>query len=91
MVAPELAEAPVMLPVTVPIVHEKLLGAVAVKPTLGAVPLQILAVFGVVTSGTGYTVTVIIEDPPAHVPDVPVGVTIYSTVPATALLGLVNV
>ena len=53
MVLPEPDEAPVILPVIVPIVQEKLLGAVAVKATLGPVPLQVLAVFGVVTSGVG--------------------------------------
>jgi hypothetical protein len=38
----------------------------------------------------GLTVTVIVKAAPVHVPVV-VGVTIYSTVPAVALLGFVSV
>jgi hypothetical protein len=36
-------------------------------------------------------VTVIVKAAPIHVPVVEVGVTIYSTVPAVALLGFVSV
>ena len=39
----------------------------------------------------GLTVTVIGNADPAHEPVVEVGVTLYTTVPAIALLGLVNV
>ena len=60
MVLPELALAPVMLPVIVPIVHAKLLGALAVRAIDGLVPLQVAAVFAVVTFGVGLTVTVIL-------------------------------
>jgi hypothetical protein len=90
MVAPEELLAPVMLPVIVPIVHAKLLGALAVNAIFGPVPLQVLAVAALVTAGLGLTVTVIVNAEPAHDPVVDVGVTRYSTLPAVALLGLVN-
>lgn len=59
MVEPEPALAPVIPPVTVPIVHEKLLGVLDVNAILGPVPLQELAVGELVTIGVGLTVTVI--------------------------------
>jgi uncharacterized protein Usg len=90
MVDPELALAPVIPPVIAPIVQAKLLGALDVKVIFGPVPLQMLAVGELVTIGVGLTVTVIVYAAPAHEPVVEVGVTIYSTVPATALLGLVS-
>jgi hypothetical protein len=90
MVAPELALAPVIPPVIVPIVHAKLLGALAVSAIAGLVPLQVLAVAAFVTAGFGLTVTVIVKGEPTHDPVVEVGVTIYSTLPAAALLGLVS-
>jgi hypothetical protein len=71
-------------------VQVKLLGAVAVRAILGPVPLQIFAVAALVTDGFGLTVTVIVKAAPVHVPVVE-GVTIYSTVPAVALLGFVSV
>jgi hypothetical protein len=43
-----------------------------------------------VKTGVGLTVTVIVKAAPVHVPVVE-GVTIYSTVPAVALLGFVSV
>jgi hypothetical protein len=91
IVAPEPELAPVIPPVIVPIVHVKLLGALDVKAIFGPAPLQVLAVAELVTVGVGLTVTVIVKGLPAHEPDVEVGVTRYSTVPATALLGLVSV
>ena len=54
---PEPALAPVIPPVIVPIVHEKLLATLAVKLIFGPVPLQIVAVAAVVTVGEGFTVT----------------------------------
>jgi hypothetical protein len=60
IVAPELALAPVMPPVIVPIVHAKLLGALDVKVIFGPVPLQMLAAAELVTVGVGLTVTVIV-------------------------------
>lgn len=60
IVAPLPAAAPVMPPVTVPTVHVNVLGAVAVKAIFVAVPLQIDAVFAVVTTGVGFTVTVMV-------------------------------
>jgi len=47
-------------------------------------------VFEFVTVGAGLTVTVIVKGAPAHNPPVDVGVTIYCTVPAALLLGLVS-
>jgi hypothetical protein len=49
-----------MLPVIVPTVHVNVLAAVAVSAMFVAVPLQIAAVFAVVTAGVGLTVTVMI-------------------------------
>jgi hypothetical protein len=60
MVAPLPAVAPVMPPVIVPIVHVNVLAALAVNAMFVAVPLQIAAVFAVVTAGVGLTVTVIV-------------------------------
>ena len=91
MAAPEPVVAPVMPPVIVPTVQAKLLGALDVKVIFGPVPLQILTVAGLVTAGVGFTVTVIVYAIPTHEPVDEVGVTIYATVPATALLGLVSV
>ena len=79
-----------MPPVIVPIVHAKLLAALAVRATFGPVPLQVLAVAALVTAGIGLTVTVIVKADPAHDPATDVGVTTYCTLPATALLGLVS-
>jgi hypothetical protein len=72
-------------------VQLKVLAALAVRLILGPVPLQVLAVLAVVTAGVGFTVTVIVKGLPAQEPAVEVGVTIYCTVPAVALLGLVSV
>jgi len=90
IVLPEPAEAPVILPVIVPTAHVKLLGALAVKAIFGPVPLQVLAVAAVVTTGVGLTATTILLAAPIHKPVIEVGVTRYSTVPAVALLGLVR-
>lgn len=56
---PEPELAPVIPPVMDPIVHEKLLGAVAVRAILVFTPLQALAADAFVTRGIGLTVTVI--------------------------------
>jgi uncharacterized protein (DUF697 family) len=76
IILPAPAVAPVMPPVIVPIVHAKLLGVLAVKVVLKLVPLQMLAVGGLVTAGDGFTVTVIVYEEPTHEPVVDVGVTI---------------
>ena len=89
IVAPVPALAPVMPPVIAPIVQVKLLGIEAVNAIFGLVPLQIVAVAGVVT--TGFGLTVIVTEKTAHEPLAEVGVTRYSTVPVTVLLGLVSV
>ncbi len=90
IVAPELALAPVMLPVIAPTVQLKLLAALAVNAMFGPVPLQVLAVAEVVTNGTGFTVTVMVCAEPAQVPTVEVGVIKYCTEPAPELLGFVK-
>ena len=90
IVGPEPALAPVTLPVIAPIVQVKLLGTDDVKLIFVSVPLQIAVLLLAVTNGSGLTVTVIAYVAPTHDPVTAVGVTRYSTVPATRLLGLVN-
>lgn len=75
MAGPKAEEAPVMLPVLVPKVHAKLLGAVAAKLMLGLVLLQVLSVVELVTAGVGFTVTVILVAEPVQEPVLEVGVT----------------
>jgi hypothetical protein len=60
MVLPVPALAPVIPPVTVPIVQANVLGALAVSAILGLVALQIAAVAAFVTAGVGLTVTVMV-------------------------------
>jgi hypothetical protein len=60
IVDPLPALAPVILPVIVPTVQVNVLGADAVNAIFVAVALQIVAVFAVVTTGVGLTVTVIV-------------------------------
>jgi hypothetical protein len=90
IVVPDPAVAPVILPVTVPIVHANVLGALAVSAMFGLVAVQIELVAALVTAGVGFTVTVIVYGVPAQLPVVEVGVTMYWTVPAVELEGLVN-
>ena len=52
-----------------------MLAALAVKTIFGLVPLHIVAVDALVTTGVGLTVTVIVKAEPAHAPPVDVGVT----------------
>ena len=75
MVVPDPALAPVIPPVIVPTVQLKLLGADAVKAIFGPVPLQVEAVLAVVTTGVGFTVTVMVYAGPVQSPVVDVGVT----------------
>jgi hypothetical protein len=77
-----------MPPVTVPVIHVKLLGMDAVNTILGLVAVQAVAILGVVTIGEGLTDT--LTEKAAHEPVAEVGVTRYSTVPTVRLLGLVN-
>ncbi len=91
IVPPEPAEEPVIPLVIVPVVQVKLLATLDVKAILVETPLQILLVEALVTAGEGFTVTVIVEEPPAQEPPVDVGVTTYSMLPADALLGFVKV
>ena len=91
MVLPLLLLAPTIAPVLVPSVQAKELAALDVKANAGLVALQILVVKGLfVITGFGLTVTVMVEAVPTQPPVVDVGVTIYFTEPAVALLGLVN-
>jgi hypothetical protein len=60
IVDPLPALAPVILPVTVPTAHVNVLAVLAVKAMFVAVALHIVAVFAVVTTGVGLTVTVIV-------------------------------
>ena len=60
IVEPELALAPVILPVIVPMVHANELGAVDVKLMPAPLPLQVMAVDALVTAGVGLTVTVMV-------------------------------
>lgn len=78
IVDPVPALAPVMLPVIVPTVQLKLDGVLAVSPMLGLVPLQISNAAAVVTTGVGFTVTVIVYGAPGQAGvAVEVGVTMY--------------
>lgn len=87
---PLAALAPVILPVLVPKVQLNVLETLADKGILVVEALQIASVEGVVTTGAGFTVTVIVKGMPAQPPVVETGVTIYSTVPAKVLLGFVS-
>jgi hypothetical protein len=60
MVPPDPADAPVMPPVIVPMVHANVLGALEVRVIFGPAPLQVEAVAPFVTVGLGLTVTVIV-------------------------------
>jgi hypothetical protein len=76
----------------VPTVHVKVLAALAVNAIFVEVALHIVAVFAVVTTGVGLTVTVIAYAGPGHAGvAVEVGVTRYWTVPVSALEGFVKV
>ena len=57
---PEPGLAPVIPPVTVPIVHAKVLDTVAVRVIFVLVTLQIVFAAGLVTVGAGFIATVII-------------------------------
>lgn len=57
---PDPADAPVTPPVIVPIVQVNVLGTLAVNVMFGLVPLHVEVVAGLVTTGVGYTVTVIV-------------------------------
>lgn len=74
--SPEPAVAPVIPFEIVPIAQIKSLEAVAVSAILVVLPLQIVAVLAVVTTGIGLTVTLIVSGVPAHEPTEEVGVTI---------------
>ena len=73
-----------------PMVQAKLLGVLDVKDIAVEPPLQMLLEIELVTTGIGFTVTVIVYGLPIQVPPVDVGVTTYSTVPNNELLGLLS-
>jgi hypothetical protein len=79
--------------VIVPIVHVNVLGAVAVSGMFVVELLHIATVEGTpVICGSGLTVTIILYGADAtQLPPVEVGVTRYSTVPATAFPGFTSV
>jgi hypothetical protein len=93
-----MTEVPVETPVTIPpasIVATPVVPLLHVPPGVRSLkvvvePAQTM-VAPVIASGTGLTVTVIANGEPAQEPVVDVGVTRYSTVPATVLLELVNI
>jgi hypothetical protein len=88
---PDPALAPVILPVMVPIVQANVDGVLEVSVRFGLVLLQMESVAPFVTTGVGFTVTVMVNgEAGVQFPVEDVGVTIYSTVPAVALPGLVN-
>ena len=91
MVLPEPALAPVMPPLIDPTVQVKLLATDAVRLIFVIVALQLVVVLTVVTTSAGLTVTIIEYTGPAQLPDIDVGVTLYSTVPVELSLELVNV
>ena len=71
-------------------VHEKVLAALAVNEMFGPVPVQVLVVAALLTTGFGFTVTVIVKAGPEQPPEVEVGVTRYCTVPEAELLGFIK-
>jgi len=89
MARPEPGVAPVIPPGFAPIIHEKLLGTLDVNGIFVLVPLHIVDVLSVVTTGAGLTVT--ITENTAHEPEADEGVTRYSRVPIAVLLGLISV
>lgn len=87
---PEPALAPVIPPVIAPKDHAKVLFALADRLMSVPLPLQIVFVERFVTMGNGLTVTVIVNAFPLQDPEEEMGVIIYCTVPAAALLGFVS-
>lgn len=71
---PELATAPVTVPVMVPSVQLKELGTLASRVNAGPVLLQVATAVGVIV-GVGLTVTVNKDDVPGHNAMVDFGVT----------------
>ena len=91
IVAPLPFEAPVIPPVTGPAFHKKVLPIAVERLMFGPVPLQVAATVEVVNAGSGFTVIVIAVGGPEQPAGVDVAITLYTTVPATALLGLVRI
>ena len=77
IVEPELDDAPVILPVIVPMVHVKLLAILDDNVILEPKPLQMIEVAALVTTGEGLTETVIVKTDPIQLPVIEVGVTRY--------------
>ena len=69
MVPPDPALAPVILPTIVPTVHVKVPGTLEVNAIPGPVPLHVLAVAKLVTTGVGSTVTITVNCVPVQLPD----------------------
>jgi hypothetical protein len=77
MDVPDPAEAPVIPPVIAPTVHVKLLAVDEVRLIPVFEPLHVVLTEGLVTTGLGFTVTVIVNGAPAQFPVTDVGVMIY--------------
>jgi hypothetical protein len=84
IVAPDPAEAPVIPPVIVPIVQEKLLGILEVRLILVAIPLQVCDVAEVVILGIAFTVAVVVDAGLVH----PFKVTVTEYTPDAAVVAL---
>jgi hypothetical protein len=87
---PEPELAPVILPVIVPNVQEKLLATDDVNGILVVSPLQTDTFRLFVTDAAGITVMVTGKAGPGQDPLIEVGVTRYSTVPISVLLRFVR-
>lgn len=75
-------------------IHVKAEETLAVSEILGELPLQIIAVFALVITGVGFTVTLTVCDTPGQLPPEEVGVTVYTTVCVTVvvlIMALLNV
>ncbi len=60
-----------------PIVQLKVLATLAVKEIFGPTPLHVVAVAELLTTGVGFTVTVIVNAAPTQLPPLDAGVIIY--------------
>ena len=74
IVLPDPELAPVIPPVIIPTDQVNVLGIEAFNDIFGPIPLQIIAVLAVVTTGAGWTKTVIVNGVPTQEPVTEVGV-----------------
>jgi hypothetical protein len=89
------AETPVTTPVPAITVATEGVALLHVPPAVALLKVVVVpehrVVVPVIRTGFGFTVTVIVNGAPTQPPPVEVGVTIYSTDPAVASLGLVSI